>query len=397
MAILAFVLVLLSPFDVSAQEGAPVSSRYFVKTEKNIWKKTLNARHVFKGGFTADLSPIQLNIAKFMGIETQRLPVYQISPLFLDEPKSEDAEKIPTKAKRLLPDTQIPKNIQLINSDVSSTASMDFFSEKDQIKVAVLDTGIFADHPDIHNNLVDCKDFTTFSATVTDNRCLDKNGHGTAVSSIIVADGGIDDSGMLGVAPGVALMSYKTCNDSGLCYGDDMAFAIKTAIEEGARIINLSLGADSGDDFILKEAINYAIENKAVIVSSAGNDGPGKNSIDYPAAFDGVISVGAIDNNQNIVSWSSRGAAPSLNKSIEGDIDFVAPGTKIQVANIEDGYSYLSGTSMAAPHVSGLLALILSGDPDINDFVDSLAKNVIDIDRKGPDSNSGFGIPYYSK
>lgn len=399
LLVFALILALASPFMVSAQEEGPVSHRYFVKTEKGIWKKTLNARHVFKGGFTADLSAIQLNIAKFMGIETQRLPAYQISPLFNSDVSEADVDKLGVVTKRATPDKQIPANIRLINPSIESLASSNSVPKEEAVKVAVLDTGISSNHPDLKNLVSDCRDFTSFNLTSISDRCTDKNGHGTAVSSIISSNGGDDSNGMFGVNPRSALAVYKVCDDSGICYGDDIAYAIRTAVSENIRIINLSLGSDSGEDFVLKEAIDFAVKKGVIVLSSAGNDGPDKKSLDYPASFSGVISIGAIDADLAVTDWSSRGLAPSVVSDSDLDVNFVAPGNKIQVANLQSGYSYLSGTSLSAPHIAGLVSLIIQDNPDISsdEIRSHLIENSIDIDKKGPDSNTGFGIPVYKK
>lgn len=395
LAVSALTLILLGSNQVYAKDEAPVSHRYFIKTEKSIWKKTFNARNLFKGGFTADLSSIQLNIAKFMGIEVQQLPIYQISPLSINSTEATISEK--DADKRQIPEDQVPFNISLINQSLKIATGSSV--SNDSIKIAVLDTGANTSHPDIKNVIEECRDFTAFNSSIYNNKCADKNGHGTSVASIISSDSGDDGLGMFGVAPGAKLLVYKVCDDSGVCYGDDISVAINLAIENGAKIINLSFGSDSDTDFILEDAIKKAVSEGVFVVSSAGNDGPDKKSIDYPAGYENVISVGAIDNNLNVVSWSSRGTAP-VDEPAKGDIDFVAPGNKIQTASIDGGYVNLSGTSLSAPHISGLIAVILNQSIDkysYNDVIDYLKSIATDLDKKGPDANSGFGLPVFKK
>ncbi len=376
---------------IAEDEAQPVSNRYFVKTEKSIWKKTFNARNTFKGGFTADLSPIQLNIAKFMGVETSPVRVFQVSPLFsqlsrsAESPDKSDIKTEVTQSKREYPPVQTGWNIALMRPDVES----DLANESNHINVAVLDTGI-SQHPDLERRIVDCRDFSSVSGSAVQDRCTDKNGHGTAVASLIAADTSEDGKGIEGVAPSVSILAYKVCNDNGYCFADDIAVAVRAAIAAKARIINMSFGSDEPSDLI-EAAIKEGQAKDVVFVAAAGNDGPEAKSVDYPAAYDSVLSVGAISEDLKVPTWSSRG----LDADGVPAVDFAAPGNKVLAATATGGYALVSGTSMAAAHISGLIAFFMAANEEVNfsDILTLLKESAVDIDKKGPDATSGFGLP----
>jgi subtilisin len=183
-------------------------------------------------------------------------------------------------------------------------------------------------------------------------------------------------------------MAYKVCGDSGICYTDDIAAAIDYAASHGAEIVSMSLGGDTQSSYI-KDAID---RNPGVLyVAAAGNDGPADGSIDYPGAYVKVIAVGAIDTNEGVPSWSSRGINDGDYTIEEREVEFGAPGVDIYSTWNDGCYNTISGTSMATPHVSGLAAKLWQGSASATrDYLQSVA---VDIWYNGDDTATGFGLP----
>lgn len=377
------------------------NGRYLVKSNSAFWKKSFGSRHDFKTGFTADLSDWQLKVAKIFGIET--IPVIKLN--ILDEQEvvpSENPEiskgkpaQVTPQSDRKVPLEQIPWGIKEIYNDQLLEKS----SGGEGIVVAVLDTGVFKDHLDLRRRIKECKDFTSIKSPLVDGKCDDKNGHGTHVAGIIAADGGEDGLGIYGVAPGTDLFAYKVCGNNGSCWSDDIAFAIRTAVDGGANVINLSLGSDA-ESSLIADAVSYAWENDVLVVAAAGNDGPDVGSIDYPGANPDVVAVGAFDSSIDIAEWSSRGINSETEEYVveEKDIEFAAPGVIVESTWKDGGYVILSGTSMSTPHVSGLAAKLWQVDVEgglghayvtrklLHDFAE-------DLFPPGDDDMSGFGLP----
>ncbi len=330
-----------------------VGPRYFIKTTSPFFQRSFGVRHSFDNGFTADLSGFQLALARIFGVEVEpvsQLHVLPEEPVFANEEKNQEKidilETIRAKAKRTrpTPSDQTPWGVALIydNSVITST------SGGSDVNVAVLDTGVLKSHLDLKNRVKQCKDFTNSRILVKDGSCDDKHGHGTHVSGVILADAGSDKLGIYGVAPEANLFSYKVCGNDGSCWADDIAYAIKSAADNGANIVNVSLGADA-ESPLIKEAMDYAVSKDVLIVAAGGNDGPYPASIDYPAANIKAIGVGAIDISISVPDWSSRGINPLTQSYVveEKDMEFGAPGVSIESTWKNGGYAVLSGTSMA--------------------------------------------------
>lgn len=205
------------------------------------------------------------------------------------------------------------------------------------VDVAILDTGI-EEHEDLLGAVELSKNFTT-------DPLDDKNGHGTHVAGIIAA--AIDNNtGVVGVAPGVDLINAKVLKNNGSGYYSWIADAIRWATDNGAEIINMSLSGRYSS-YTLQQAVDYAWDHGVIVVAAAGNEG--RRRVLYPAYYENVIAVAATDEHDNKASFSNYGT----------DVDVAAPGVSILSTRLGD-YSYMSGTSMATPFVSGILALIKS-------------------------------------
>ena len=215
------------------------------------------------------------------------------------------------------------------------------------ITVAVLDTGCDTSHSDLQEQIVGGRNFTDDDGSNPDI-FLDYNGHGTHVAGTIAARQ--NDDGVIGVAPEASLLIVKVLNKNGSGQYDWIIDGIHYAIEQKVDIISMSLGGPN-DMPELHQAIKKAIANNILVVCAAGNEGDGDDATDefgYPGCYNEVISVGAI----NLERRSSKFT------NSHNEIDLVAPGEKIISTYLNGKYATLSGTSMAAPHVSGALALI---------------------------------------
>lgn len=214
------------------------------------------------------------------------------------------------------------------------------YSTGEGVKVAILDSGVDIDHPDLDDNLAGCENFI-----YRWQNCDDDNGHGTHVAGIIAAED--NNFGVAGVAPKARIDALKVLNSRGRGYLSDVLEALDWAIANNAQVINMSLGTSS-DITSFREAIEKVHAAGITQVSSAGNSGPAADSVTYPARYPEVIAVAATDVNNNVPSWSSR-----------GEIDLAAPGVEIYSTYRGGGYRNMSGTSMSAPHVTGVVALRL--------------------------------------
>lgn len=241
--------------------------------------------------------------------------------------------------------------------------------------VAVVDTGTSRE-ADLAGSLLVGWDFVNGRA---DGR-LDPNGHGTHVAGVIAAAAN-NGLGGAGLAPGAKVLPVRALNSAGSGYWSDVANGIVYAVNQGAGVINLSLGGHAGDAS-LQAAINYARSNGRVVVAAVGNDG--SSAPTYPAAYPGVIGVAASDQVDGVAGFSNSGVA----------VDLTAPGVGI-LSTVPGGYASLSGTSMAAPHVSAAAALLRSaavsrglGSVDVEA---ALRATATDIGAPGIDSSSGAG------
>jgi len=216
------------------------------------------------------------------------------------------------------------------------------------INIAIVDTGINYKHPDLAGKIsqsVDC-----ISSSCPPYQTPDPDGHGTHVAGIAAA--ATDNSyGIAGVSWEGSLMSVKVLDDKGRGYYSWISNGIIWAVDNKADVINLSLGG-SYPSAILRDSIKYAWDKGVVIVAASGNSG--SSSPFYPAYYSWTIAVAATDSSDKKASFSNYG---------ESWVDVAAPGTSI-LSTYQDGYAYLSGTSMAAPFVSGLAALVKSLHPD---------------------------------
>ncbi|WP_443059730.1 type VII secretion-associated serine protease mycosin [Streptomyces sp. NBC_00443] len=262
------------------------------------------------------------------------------------------------------------------------------------ITVAVLDTGVEADHPDLAGNVLEGKDMVGFGAERGDRAWAR---HGTAMAGIVAGHGhgAGNGDGVMGIAPEAKILPVRVILEDGdparakarSSRGNALAEGIRWAADHGADVINLSLGDDSksahpeaGED----EAVQYALKKGSVVVASAGNGGEKGDHISYPAAYPGVIAATAVDKFGTRASFSTRRWYATVS----------APGVNVVIADPDRKYYEGWGTSAAAAFVSGAVALVKSAHPgltpaQIKKLLEDTARNA---PADGRDDSRGYGF-----
>jgi len=257
--------------------------------------------------------------------------------------------------------------------------------QKETIYVAIVDTGVDYTHPDLKNRVDLGKGYDFIN---NDSDPMDDNGHGTHISGIIAAEMN-NGEGIVGVAGtlDVRIIPIKVLDSEGYGQSDIVAKGIEYAVDQGANIINLSLGGP-GEDVDIANAVRYASEKGVLVVAASGNDN--QNSDSYtPAGLENVYTVGAINPLKTKARFSNYG----------NSVEAVAPGVKILSAVPGNQYEAWDGTSMAAPVVSGIASIMLAQKPDIDvdELVAILNESAEDILEEGKDQKSGYGLPNAEK
>ncbi|MHC5904515.1 S8 family peptidase [Streptomyces sp. S6] len=237
------------------------------------------------------------------------------------------------------------------------------------VKIAVLDTGVDATHPDLKGQVGAAKNFTASPDA------KDRQGHGTHVASTVAGTGAKSKGKYKGVAPGATILNAKVLDDQGFGEDSGILAGMEWAAAQGASIVNLSLGGgDTAEIDPLEEAVNRLSEQKNILFAiAAGNEGEdGDGTIGSPGSAANALTVGAVDGNNLLADFSSKG--PTADGSVKPDV--TAPGVSITAASAPGnaiaaevgegpaGYMSISGTSMATPHVAGAAALLKQQHPD---------------------------------
>ncbi len=244
------------------------------------------------------------------------------------------------------------------------------------VKIAVLDTGIDYTHPDLTHNYKGGYDFVNNDADpMDDSNGLYINSHGTHVAGTIAAEE--NGFGAVGVAPNADIYAVKVLSGGGSGAASYIVSGLQWAVDNHMNISTMSFGGP--DSISIHNAVDNAYNAGLLLIASAGNGG----SVTYPAAYDSVIAVTATDASDQIASFSSIGP----------EIELAAPGVDIYSTIIGGGYAYESGTSMAAPHVAGVGALIFStGIRNNTDVRKKLQDTAKDMGDPGKDNIFGFGL-----
>jgi type VII secretion-associated serine protease mycosin len=248
------------------------------------------------------------------------------------------------------------------------------------VTVAVIDSGVDATHPDLAGQVLPGADFITG----TEGEAIDPNGHGTHVAGTIAALAG-NGEGVAGLAPGARILPIRVLNANGGGYMSDVANGIVYATDRGADVISMSLSATIQVDAVTN-AVAYAHSRGVVVVAAAGNARATGSPASYPAADPGVIAVAATDANDNVAYYSTQGSY----------VDVAAPGSDIvSTFPVATGMAYrrMSGTSMAAPHVAAVAALLKSYDRGLtpDQIEQAITGSAVDLGVPGRDDDFGSG------
>lgn len=237
------------------------------------------------------------------------------------------------------------------DADIDAPEAWAISTGSSSVKEAVVDTGIDYTHPDLSLNYLGGHDFVN-----NDSDPMDDHGHGTHVAGTIGA--AMAGGGVVGVAPNARLLAYKVCNSSGSCSDYNIQQGIAQAVTDGANVINMSL-AGSAFSSTLNTAVQNAWNAGLVIVAAAGNGN--STSLNYPGAYEHVISVAAFDKDHKRASFSTYGDWVDI--SAPGDVIISSYRMAACAVGSTGCYAWMSGTSMATPHVAGAAALVLSRSP----------------------------------
>lgn len=261
------------------------------------------------------------------------------------------------------------------------------------VKLAIVDTGIDPNHPDFAGRITARKSF------VSGEDEDDHNGHGTHVASIAAGSGAASEGKFRGVAPEASLYIAKVLNRHGGGSMSTVMAGIEWAVEQGAQVINLSLGSSGSCDGTdaLSTLCDAAVEQRGVVLCvAAGNDGPEPSTVGAPGCARLVITIGAVDDNDRVTDFSSRG--PTADGRVKPDILF--PGQWITAAQaagtqagdvVSPGYVALRGTSMATPHAAGATCLLLQAKPELTpgEIKGALLETARDLNVPANDQGAG--------
>jgi thermitase len=257
---------------------------------------------------------------------------------------------------------------------IGAPQAWDVTTGSSDLTIAIVDSGIDLDHPDLSDKIVLGYDYVNEDWVPDDDY-----GHGTHVAGIAAAQTN-NGRGVAGVSWGARLMALKVLDAGGSGSYADVASAVTYAADHGARIINLSLGGDY-DSQTLHEAVIYARNAGCVLAAATGNDGD--PAVLYPAKYVEALAVAATNSTDQWAWFSNYGP----------EVSVAAPGVGIYSTYLGAGYTYRSGTSMATPHVAGLAALIWSQYPGYtNDQVEGrIEMTAVDLGTPGWDPYYGHG------
>ncbi|MFJ5234281.1 S8 family serine peptidase [Kitasatospora sp. NPDC088391] len=254
-------------------------------------------------------------------------------------------------------------------------------SQGEGVIVAVIDTGVDANHPDLVGQVLPGLDLTNAG---TDGR-VDSKGHGTAMASDIAAHGHGSNAGVMGLAPKAKILPVRIDlgGEGEVVAGNDMAVgkAIRFAVDHGAKVINMSFDGGSSLDPGYRESIEYAIQKDVVLVAGSGNSANFPTG--YPANFPGVVVVSGITESGDMWPKSTVGPVVTL----------AAPAENIHNADLNNRYGTGNGTSDSAAFVSGIAALVRSKYPNLSagQVINRMTKSAVQPDGKGPFPNDKYG------
>ena len=371
LLVVVFILALAVPISAAPSSA---SVRVFIRgtSEARAAASAMVApRHTFPRSFSAEVPEALLSrLQAIPGIEIEKVGTFSILGRLEGPSEKPVTAAKPGATRTAVPEDPTPWGIESTYGDQAITSTSGGLG----VIVAILDTGV-ASHIDL-KPAKQLKDFTAPNG-VKDGVATDLNGHGTHVTGTILANGGPDALGIWGVAPQADYYAYKVLGASGSGSWDDLALAIRTAADNGANVISMSLGGSSAPIEVL-DAIRYAVGKGLLVVAAAGNSGPDVDTIGYPGAYAEVVAVAAVGmiagstgdgdstslSNLQITSFSSRGKADSSGADgiQDREVEVTGPGLYVESTAKDGTYVVYSGTSMATPHMAGLAAKMWQGD-----------------------------------
>jgi type VII secretion-associated serine protease mycosin len=253
------------------------------------------------------------------------------------------------------------------------------YSQGEGVTVALVDSGVDANHPDLRGNVLPGTDFLPGGSG---NGHRDSGGHGTAMAGLIAAHGHGTDAGALGIAPKAKLLPIRAVvRDLGENRHDTVAKSINYAVDHGATVINLSIGAARAQD--IRDAIERAREADVLLVAAAGNT-TGARIVPYPGGAEGVLTVAAVNRSGNLDKIS----LPS------DQVDIAAPGADVLSTGNGGGYGTSTGTSDSTAIVSGAAALVRAKYPNLSadEVIHRLTATATDKGPPGRDEQYGYGV-----
>lgn len=354
-----------NPRDRSHYVEHEVVVRFSPRPSKQVIESMLKKTH----------SRIKRDYKDSMIIKSDTMTTQQLMKHFAEHPDSIYAEPnyllLPNRVPNDVFYHRYQWNLPLIDME----QSWEITEGSPDVIVAVVDTGVDLNHPEFKGKLVG-----GYNMIADSNNPNDDNGHGTHVSGVIAARSNNHD-GIAGMSWNSKIMPIKAIGADGSGTAFDIAQGIRWATDNGARVINLSVG-NYTPSAALQEACTYAYKRNVVLVAATGNDATDQPG--YPAAYKEVIGVSAVDHNKRFADFSNFGEY----------VDVVAPGVDIPSTYIYSDFAALSGTSMACPHVAALASLIISVNPSLSnkEVMDIIRKSSQDLGDAGHDNTFGYGL-----
>ncbi|MDF3195625.1 S8 family serine peptidase [Pseudomonas sp. 1928-m] len=318
----------------------------------------------------------QVQVQPLMHLDSQAASVAHLSPAQLKQLQANPAvDYVELDPRRYLMAEQVPYGIPMVQADLLPDNAIS------NMKVCIVDSGYDLGHQDLPSAGITGND--GYGSVNSGNWYEDGNGHGTHVAGTIAALGG-NNLGVVGVSPSgnLGLHIVKVFNNSGnWAYGSDLVMAIQQCRAAGSTVISMSLGGGASS-VTERNAMDAAYQNGVLVVAAAGNSG--NSTLSYPASYDSVVSVAAVDSSGNRASFSQY----------NNQVEVAAPGVGVRSTLPGNNYANYNGTSMATPHVSAVYALVWSQHrqctpAQIRKVVNSTAE---DRGTPGRDPYYGYGI-----